>query len=121
MVLNVSLFGLLVNTNAVQHDVCRMFYNTRRRKLSYERVLVMSVSIWQRHSLAHASMFSTIARLYIRDQYKEENALFHVTHFRYKNEVLGRDGVCCMCIFSLSLSRPLRNTLISSCFSLCDS
>jgi hypothetical protein len=74
VVLNLSLFGLLVNANAVQHDVCRMFHNTRLRKLSYERVLVMSMSIWQRHSLAYVSMFSTIARLCIRDQYKEENS-----------------------------------------------
>ena len=34
----------------------------------------MFMSIWQRHSLAHFSVFSTIARLYIRDQYKEENS-----------------------------------------------
>jgi len=63
VVLSFSLFGLLVNTNALQHDVCRMFYNTRLRKLSYERVFVMSMSIGHRHSLAHVSMFSTIARL----------------------------------------------------------
>lgn len=74
MVLNFSVFGLLVNTRAVQHDVCRMFYNTRLRKLSYEPVLVMSMSMWQRHRMAHVSMFSTIALLYIRDQYKEENS-----------------------------------------------
>lgn len=121
MVLNFSVFGLLVNTHAVHDDVCRMFYNTRLRKLSYERVLVMSMSIWQRHRLAHVSMFSAIARLYIRDQYKEENSAVPCHTLRYKNEVLGRDGVYCICMFSFSSSRPLRDTLISSCFSPCDS
>lgn len=116
--LNFYLFGLLVKTNAIQHDVCRMFYSTRLRKLSYERALVMHISIWQRHSLAHVSMCSTIVRLYIRDQYKEEKSSVHVAHYRYKMKVLGRYGVYLLCILSLSLSR-LRDTLIL--FSLCGS